>query len=130
LLLYTPAGAPPQGLRPRIEGMKYNGGGLFTLSGQQLNGQNAGSSYGDDVETDENYPIVSLADKDGNVFYARTTNWSITEVATKTFRETVDFTLPAALVNPGVYKVTVSGAGIPSVTAVALHVTADEIGGK
>ena len=130
LLLYTPAGAPPQRLRPRIEGMKYNGGGLFTLSGQQLNGQNAGSSYGDDVETDENYPIVSLADKDGNVFYARTTNWSITEVATKTFRETVDFTLPAALVNPGVYKVTVSGAGIPSVTAVALHVTADEIGGK
>jgi hypothetical protein len=30
----------------------------------------------------------------------------------------------------GVYKVTVSGAGISSVTAVALHVTATMIAGK
>jgi hypothetical protein len=130
LWVFTPNGAAPQNLRPRIEGMKYNGGGIFTLTGQQLNGQSAGSNYGDDVETDENYPIVNLMDKDGHVFYARTTNWSTTEVATRVFRETVNFTLPASLVTPGVYKVTVSGAGISSVTSVGLHVTADEIAGQ
>jgi hypothetical protein len=130
LFVFTPNGAPPQNLRPSIEGIKYQGGGVFTLAGKRLNGQNAGSNYGDDVETDENYPIVSLTDKAGNVFYARTTNWSITEVALKTFRETVDFTLPASLTEPGVYQVTAIGAGISSISSPALHITADEIAGQ
>jgi hypothetical protein len=129
LWAYTPAGAAAQRLRPRIEGIKYQGGGVFKLWGQQLNGQNAGSSYGDDVESDEKYPIVSLTDKAGNVFYARTTNWSTTEVATAVFRETVNFVLPPALVAPGVCKVGVSGAGTSSVSTVALNVSADEIAG-
>jgi len=130
LWIITPNGAPPQNLRPRIEGMTYNGGGVFTLTGQQLNGQSAGSNYGDDVESDENYPLVSLADQDGNVFYARTMNWSSTDVATGVLRETVDFTLPPALVNPGVYRATVSGSGISSVASVALRITAGEIAGE
>jgi len=130
LFLYTPAGSAPNLLRPRVEGIKYNGGGVFTLSGQQLNGQNAGSNYGDDVETDQNYPIVSLSDKFGHVFYARSANWSTTGVGTKTFRETVNFTLPSSLVTPGVYKVTVSGAGISSVSSPALNVTAAMIAGS
>lgn len=130
LFLYTPAGSAANLLRPRVEGIKYNGGGVFTLSGQQLNGQNAGSNYGDDVETDQNYPIVSLTDKAGHVFYARSSNWSTTGVATKTLRETVNFTLPSSLVTPGVYKVTVSGAGISSVSSPALHVTAAMIAGS
>jgi len=125
LWVYTPDGAPPQRLRPRIEGVKYNGGGVFTLTGQQLNGQNAGSNYGDDVESDENYPIVRLIDRAGNVFYARTTNWSTTEVATGVVRETVNFTLHPGMV-PGLYRLVVSGAGISS-TPVARLITAAEI---
>lgn len=82
LWVYTPDGAPPRRLWPRIEGVKYNGGSIFTLTSQQLNGQDAGSNYGDDVEGDKNYPIVRLIDTAGNVFYAQTTNWSTTEVAT------------------------------------------------
>jgi hypothetical protein len=127
--VYTAPGGPPNRLRPRVEGIAYNGGGLFTLSGQQLNGQNAGSSYGDDAESDQNYPLVSLEDKAGHVFYARTTNWSSTGVATGTARETVNFTLPASLTVPGVYKVTVTAAGISSVNSPALHITAAELGG-
>jgi hypothetical protein len=130
LWVFTADGGPKQNLRPSVEGMKYQGGGVFTLTGKRLNGQNAGSNYGDDVETDENYPIVSLTGKDGNVFYARTTNWSITEVALKTFRETVDFTLPASLTEPGVYKATAIGAGISSISSPALHITAEEIAGQ
>jgi hypothetical protein len=129
LWIYSPAGSAPNRLRPRIEGIKYNGGGVFTLSGQQLNGQSAGSSYGDDVESDQNYPIVSLTDKAGSVFYARTTNWSTTDLATGVLRQTVNFTLPSALVTPGVYKVTVSGAGISSVTSVSTQISAAEIAG-
>ena len=130
LWVYTPTGSAPNLLKPRVEGVKYNGGGVFTLTGQQLNGQSAGSNYGDDVESDENYPIVSLVDKAGHVFYARTTNWSSTGVGTQVFRETVNFTLPSTLTNPGVYKVSVSGAGISSVAAVAVNLTADQIAGS
>lgn len=128
--LYSPPGAPPNELRPRIEGIKYNGNGTFTLSGQQLNGQSAGSAYGDDSESDSNYPIVSLTDRSGHVFYARATNWSSTGVGTSTERETVDFTLPASLTQDGVYIVTVSGAGISSVTSPAVHITAAMIAGS
>ena len=127
LWVWTSDGSAPNRLSPRIEGIKYNGGGVFTMTGQQLNGQSAGSAYGDDVETDENYPIVTLTDKDGHVFYARTTNWSITGVGTATEKETVDFTLPASLVNDGVYKIAVGAAGIISVNSPALHVTAAQI---
>jgi hypothetical protein len=130
LWIFTPAGSAPKNLRPRVEGIAYQGGGTFTLAGQQLNGQSAGSTYGDDVQTDEDYPIVSLTDSTGRVFYGRTTDWSTTEVSTGVFRETVDFALPSLLVNPGVYSVTVSGAGISSVTSVALRITAEEIAGR
>ena len=128
LWVYTPDGSSPHKLRPRIEGIKYKGGGVFTLTGQQLNGQSAGSAYGDDVESDENYPIISLTDKDGRVFYARTTNWSLTTVATGTAKETVDFTLHPGM-SPGNFKVVVSGSGTSS-KAVTTKISAAEIDGR
>lgn len=128
--IYTVPDSTPNLIRPRIEGVVYNGGGIYTLSGQQLNGQGAGAAYGDDAEMDGNYPLVSLADKDGHVFYARTTNWSSVGVATGTERETVNFTLPASLTTPGVYKVTVTGAGTQSVTSTAINVSAAQISGS
>jgi hypothetical protein len=39
--------------------VKYGGSGVFTLQGVRMNGPSVGSSYGDDVESDENYPIVT-----------------------------------------------------------------------
>jgi hypothetical protein len=117
-------------IRPRIEGIEYNGGGSFTLSGQQLNGQSAGASYGDDAEMDSNYPLVSLADKAGHVFYARTTNWSSTGVADGTQRQTVNFTLPPSLTIPGVYEVTVIGAGTHSTNHPAINIGAAQIAGS
>jgi len=130
LWVWTSDGSAPNRLSPRIEGITYNGGGVFTLSGQQLNGQSAGSSYGDDVENDANYPLVTLTDTDGHVFYARTTNWSLTEVGTATQKETVNFTVPASLVSDGIYKVAVGAAGITSVNSPALHITAAQIAGQ
>jgi hypothetical protein len=128
--IYTVPDTTANRIRPRIEGIKYNGGGIFTLSGQQLNGQSAGSAYGDDSEMDQNYPLVSLTAKDGRVFYARTTNWSTTGVASGTAKETVDFTLPASLTTPDVYKVTVTGAGTQSVNTPAINISAAQIAGS
>jgi hypothetical protein len=129
LWVYTPSGSAPNRLRPRIEGIAYDGDGVFTLSGQQLNGQSAGSSYGDDAETDENYPVVWLTAKDGTVAFGRTTTWTTTDVATGVLRQSVKFTLPAGL-TPGVYRITVSGAGIKSVNSVAWNIDAQEIAGN
>jgi len=129
LWVYTPAGTAPNKLRPRIEGVSYDGGGVFTLSGQQLNGQSAGSSYGDDAESDENYPVVWLTGQDGKVAFGRTTSWTTTDVATGVAKQSVKFTLPAGQ-TPGVYKITVSGAGIMSVNSIARNIKAAEIAGQ
>jgi hypothetical protein len=127
LWVYTPAGAPNPAVRPTITAVTYNGGGLFTLGGKQLNGQSAGANYGDDVENDENYPIIRLS-RGGQMFYARTTNWSTTGVATGATPETVNFTLPATLVTPGTYALQDVGAGVGSFP-IYINITAAEIAG-
>jgi hypothetical protein len=128
LWIYTPDGPADEASRPIIDAITYNGGGVFTLTGRQLNGQSAGSSYGDDVESDENYPIVRLV-RAGTVYYGRTSNWSNTGVRTGDVSETADFTLPAGLTAPGNYSVEVIGAGIASFP-VFLDITAAEIAGQ
>jgi hypothetical protein len=125
LWVYTPDGASLPAARPVINGVVYDGGGVFTLTGQQLTGQSSGSAYGDDVESDENYPIVRLTNADG-VFYARTSNWSSVDVAAGS--GTVDFTLQGGMM-PGNYSLVVIGAGISSFP-VFINFTPDEIAGS
>ncbi len=124
--VYTPDGKANAKSQPAVSNVHYDGGGVFTLTGQRLNGISAGSSYGDDAESDENYPIVSFKDGAGEVRYGRTTNWSSTGVhATKV--QTVNFTLKSGT-PAGVQAMTVSGAGIPS-NPVCLQLTADQVAG-
>jgi hypothetical protein len=63
----------------------------------------------------------------GNVYYARTTNWSSTGVDGGSSPETVNFTLNPAL-PAGNYSVVVTGAGIASFPLL-LNVTAAEVAG-
>ena len=126
LYLYTPDGTPSPALRPVINKVAYNGGGSFTLTGKQLNGQSAGAAYGDDVESNSNYPIVRFNDSAGNVYYAKTTNWSSYGVGTSTTPQTVNFTLNPTLTTPGNYSVVVSGAGIQSFPVI-VNITQAEI---
>jgi Galactose oxidase, central domain len=128
LWIYTPDGAPNPSLRPVVNDVTYNGGGIFTLTGKQLNGQSGGSAYGDDVESDENYPIVRLVNSTGNVYYCRATNWSSTAVAGGSTPQTVDFTLNPA-VTTGNYFLIVSGAGISSFP-LAVNITQEEVNGE
>ena len=125
LYVFTPGGSAPASLRPAISSVAYTGGGVFMLSGNQLNGQSAGASYGDDDQMNENYPIVRLENPaTGNVYYCRTTNWSSVKVGNYQ-PETVNFTLNSA-VTPGSYELTVVGAGIAS-RPVQIQITADEL---
>ena len=113
IYLYTPLStlaAPPY--RPIVKSVTGTRPTL-TLTGLQLNGQSAGSSYGDDVNTDENYPIVRLVNATGTTFYCTTTNWSSTAVGS-VGTETVTVTIPAT-VPGGDYSLIVSGAGVQSV---------------
>ena len=125
LWIYSPDGAPEPSWVPVMSNVKYSGAGVFTLHGVRMNGPSAGSAYGDDVESDENYPIVRLEDAAGHVYYARTSNWSKTGVGQSVADETVDFTLEPGIV-PGDYSVIVSGAGISSAPR-CMTITSDQI---
>jgi hypothetical protein len=127
LWVYTSSGKPNPSLRPVITDVRYRGDGKFRLTGFQLDGQSAGGAYGDDDQMDSNYPIIRMVNSSGNVFYARTSDWSKIAVGNGGGRETVDFTL-----NPGItrgdYALIVSGAGISSVPTF-IHITEREVKG-
>jgi hypothetical protein len=127
LWIYTPDGTPQPSWLPVFANVKYSGAGVFRLHGVRMNGQSAGSSYGDDVDSDENYPIVRLEDAAGHVYYGRTSNWSTTGVGQGAADETVDFTLKPGMA-PGNYSVIVSGAGISSKPK-CMAITSDQIHG-
>jgi hypothetical protein len=110
LFLYTPDGTAKPALLPTVASVVYQGAGVFKLTGSKLNGQSAGAGFGDDVETDENYPIVRLTDAKGRVFYCRTTDWNSTGVGDG---KDVKFTLDKR-VTAGSYSLIESGAGISS----------------
>jgi hypothetical protein len=125
-LVYTGNGAPPfDSYLPTITGVVANGGGSYTLTVTQLNGQSAGAAYGDDAQMNENYPIVRLQTANPRnaicapgaancrVYYARTSNWSSVAVGGGSTPQTVNFTLPAGIPS-GSYLLTVTGAGISS----------------
>jgi hypothetical protein len=111
LIIYTPDGGPDPSWQPIIDGVSDNGDGTFTLTGQQLNGLSEGASYGDDAEMSSNYPLVQLTDADGNVFYARTFNWSSTGVMTGTQEVSTEFYFPNGIAD-GDYSLTVIANGI------------------
>jgi hypothetical protein len=128
LWVYTSSGIANPRLWPVITNVSYVGDGQFTLQGFQLDGQSSGAAYGDDDQMDSNYPIIRMVDLKGNVFYARTSNWSKIAVGDGSGSESVDFTLNPA-VTPGDYALIVSGAGISSFPAF-IHITGKEVKGK
>jgi hypothetical protein len=109
---YTPVGSPSPAWAPNITGVTQIGN-TFTVTGTQLNGLSAGSSYGDDAESDTNYPIVRLTNTSGIVKYATTFNWT-PGVATGSAPVTVQFTMPAGFPTNASYRMAVIGSGIPS----------------
>jgi hypothetical protein len=114
---YTSAtGSPVMTYQPTISSISHNTDGSYHLTGTNLNGFTEGASYGDDFQMANNYPIVRLTDGSGNVYFARTYNWSSTAVQTGASAQTTEFTLPLNL-PAATYSVVVIASGIPSAAA-------------
>ena len=111
---YAPAGSPLAAGQPAITSITHNANGSYHLAGTQLNGISEGAAYGDDFQMASNYPVARLSDGSGNVYYARTYNWSSTGVMTGATPVTTEFTLPPGL-PAGTYSVVVTANGIASI---------------
>lgn len=112
LYVYTAGGSPQSAWKPTITSVVPNGN-HYTLTGTQLNGLSAGASYSGQAAMDSNYPVVELKDGSGKVYFARTSNWSSTGVATGSTPVSTDFAIPAYLPY-GTYSLTVVANGIAS----------------
>jgi hypothetical protein len=124
LYAYTPRGSTNPAYLPVIENVERGENGVFTLTGRQLNGPSDASAYGDDSQSNENFPIVRLQDSNGLVFYCRSRDWTSTNVGGIP-HESVKFTLNPA-VTPGVYQLIVSAGGVSS-SPVAFRVRGEEL---
>jgi hypothetical protein len=100
LQLYTfkPAGYPLLAGKPVIYNVKKNNDGSYLVTGTGFNGISGGADYGDENQNVSNYPIARLTSlSNGNVYYARTYNWSSTGVATGRQIVSTEMTLPVGL---------------------------------
>jgi len=97
LYVYTPDLGPLAAGRPGINSVTQNPDGSYLLTGTLLNGISEGAGYGDDVQANSNYPLVRMTNNaTGNVYYARTYNWSSTGVMTGSNIVTTKFAVPAS----------------------------------
>jgi len=111
--IYTPDGTPITAGRPVISTISPNSDGSYHLAGTGLTGISAGASYGDDKQMATNYPIVRLVASNGNVYYAKTFNWSNTGIQTGNTVITTEFSVPSN-VPSGAYSLIVSASGLQS----------------
>jgi hypothetical protein len=110
LFVYTPGGSPLAAGKPVINSITQNPNGSYHLTGVGLNGITGGAAYGDDWQMDTSYPLVRMTNStSGNVYYARTYNWSSTTVQNPN-PVTTEFTLPQGL-PAGTYSLVVTVMG-------------------
>ncbi|HXI72845.1 MAG TPA: hypothetical protein VNN22_21110 [Verrucomicrobiae bacterium] len=113
LYIYKPDGTPLAAGQPVISSITENANGSYHLTGTGLNGITGGAAYGDDWQMETSYPLVRMTNNSsGNVYYARTYNWSSTAILNPN-PVTTEFSLPANL-PAGTYSLVVSANGNPS----------------
>jgi hypothetical protein len=111
--VYQPDGSPLAAGKPTITSITQNADKSHHLTGTLLNGISEGACYGDDIQMDSNYPLVRLRDAAGNVYYARTFDWSTSSVMTGNRPVTTEFSV-STNVPAGVYSLVVVANGISS----------------
>ena len=111
LYVYQPSGPPLLAGQPAISSISTNYYGSYHLTGTLLNGISEGANYGDDAQMNTDYPLVRMTNgMNGNVYYARTYNWSSTSVMTGSATNTTEFTVPPNL-PAGMYSLVVTANG-------------------
>jgi hypothetical protein len=113
MLVYTAGGTPDPSWAPSITSVSpttLDPGQRGSLSGSQLAGLDPGATYGDDVQSNTNFPLVRITNSaSGVVTYARTTNWSSVSIAPGTSSST-NFTVPTtAPSGPSTLEVVANG---------------------
>ena len=115
LYVYTPDGVPLAAGQPVINSITEKADGSYHLTGTGLTGISEGAAYGDDEQMNSNYPLVRMTNSvTGNVYYARTYNWSSTGVQTGSRVITTEFSVPQNL-PAGTYSLVAVANGNPSV---------------
>ncbi len=127
--IYTPSTPPMDAWRPTVTSVVYNSDGSYTLTGTQISGLINGADEGDDMTMAENYPIVSLRDEAGNVYYCRSFAFSNMMPSKGPTPETCQFTTPKNLPE-GTYDLYVSAVGVQSKDGVPFTVGVGTTGGS
>ncbi|HZK98777.1 MAG TPA: hypothetical protein VFC47_02665, partial [Caulobacteraceae bacterium] len=121
--LYTPTGASNAAWAPTISAFPpaVTRGSTYPISGTQFNGLSQGASYGDELNSSTNFPLVRIANTaTGHVVYARTHDHSTMAVATGSATVRTQFDVPMAA-EAGASSLVVIANGIAS-ASVALTV--------
>ena len=95
--LYTPAGAANAAWAPTISTAPtaVTRGATYPIGGTQFNGLSQAASYGDELNSSTNYPLVRITNTaSGHVVYARTHNHSTMAVATGSAPVSTQFDVP------------------------------------
>jgi len=89
-------------------------GSTYQISGTQFNGLSQAAAFGDEYETNTNYPLVRITNHaSGHVFYAKTHDHSTMAVATGSAIVSTNFDVPAGI-ETGASSLEVVANGIPS----------------
>jgi hypothetical protein len=121
--LYQASGTVNQAWAPTITTAPstITRGSTYAISGTQFNGVSQAASFGDEVQSATNYPLLRIVNNaTGHVFYARTHGHSTMGVATGSTIVSTNFDVPASA-ETGASTIVVVANGIPS-SAVAVTV--------
>jgi hypothetical protein len=113
---YTTAGSYIQPWAPLVSYVptSLTRGDSYLVFGRQFNGLSQAEGFGDEYETNTNYPLVRITNNaTGHVFYAKTHDHSTMAVATKATPTFTHFDVPAGM-ETGPSKLVVVTNGIPS----------------
>jgi hypothetical protein len=114
--IYTPTGTVNTAFAPvigQLSSTTLNPGGLYLVAGAQLNGLTQGAVYGDDFQSDTNFPLVRITNNaTGHVFYAKTSNFSTKLVAPGTI-SSAQFLVPIGI-ESGPSTLVIIAQGVPS----------------
>lgn len=98
--VYTSPGNPDPSWAPTISNCPstITRGASFQISGTQFNGLSQANSFGDELQTFTNYPLVRIKNNaTGHVFYARTHDHSTMGVATGSTTVSTHVDVPASM---------------------------------
>lgn len=114
--IYTPNGAPHHDWEPKIHEAPVfvKPESTYKVSGTQFNGVSDGAAYGDDAQSNTNYPLARMTNlRTHDVTYWKTHDHSTMGVATGHAKVSTYFDVPASA-EDGVYFMSIVANGIAS----------------